>query len=279
MADLAAKAARRRDLDLVYDFLAKVESFHVLQRDMLFSYLTYQTQITKVLAKLPGVGAGVQVDPNQPRHLSQEQWLALQPSVSISHFLPDLQPPWLLFAPWPPWFLASVWTWVTRLRWPDAAGGRARRHEGATNLELLANYVISVRTIPPLKTDHSAWTEIDAMGPDGILHSVIVKDAVMTLLAAVRHLEKTTGCVLFRAKRHHKLRSLEVVGSTVPRRIICPRPVETAYQVETFELVMALLWSPSPGEALRTAAGHLLERPYDVGSSIHQRWLTCRKRV
>ena len=244
------------------------------------SYLTYQTQITKVLAKLPGVWAGVQVDPNQPRHVSQEQWLALQPLNSVLHFLPDLQPPWLLFAPWPPWFLATVWTWATRLRWPQAAGERARRHDGATNLELLANYVISEHTIPPLKTDHFAWTETDAMGPDGILHSVIIKDAVMTLLAAVRYLERTTGCVLFRATRHHKIRSLEVVGSTVPRRGLCPRPVfETACQVETFELVMALLWSPSPSEALRTAAGHVLERPCDVGSSIHQRWLTCRKRI
>ena len=280
VADSAAKAARRRDLDLVYDLLAEVENFHILHRDMLFSYFTYQTQITKVLAKLPGVWAGVQVDPKKPRQVSQEQWLALQPSNPVLHFLPELQPPWLLFAPWPPWFLAAIWTWATRLHWPQAAGERARRHDGATNLELLANFVISERTIPPLKTDHSAWTETDAMGPDGILHSVIVKDAVMTLLAAVRYLERTTGCVLFRATRHHKIRSLEVVGSTVPRRGLCPRPVfETACQVETFELVMALLWSPSPGEALRTAAGHMLERPFDVGTPVHQRWLTCRKRI
>ena len=98
----------------------------------------------------------------------------------------------------------------------------------------------------------------------------------MTLLAAVAYLERASGTRLFQAKKHHKLRCLEVAGSETPRRGILPRP-RLLHEEDTYKLLDLLLRSPSPGEALRDVALQDNELTHLPNSLIHLRWGAARR--
>ena len=69
---------------------------------------------------------------------------------------------------------------------------------------------------------------------------VIIKDAIMTFIAATALLEGRSRCILLRATKHHKVRCLPGPQFTMP--------------LQTYALLDKLLRNSSPGEALREAA-------------------------
>ena len=204
VADAAAKAARERTMPFIYDVLHNVEAHSTTRRDMLHSFFLYQAELTKLVAGFnPILDTGTPPTGLQGQD-HRQQWLDLQPRSSTVYIWPQLQEDWLEIAPWPPWFLTSVWRWTTQLSWLEARG-RSGRHGGITYLELLANYVAVSRTIPPFKGSGSRYTDIDPLGADGILMPVVSKECIMTPVAAVRYLERQANITLWHAGHTTKL--------------------------------------------------------------------------
>ena len=181
---------------------------------------------------------------------------------------------WLEVAPWPPWFLAAAWDWATQLRWPEAVGQQGR-HGGITYVELLANFVAVTKTIPPFKETGAKVTAVDPLEAAGILYPVILKECIMTLVAAVRFLERKSGLILWQGKTHHKVRCLELVGHRQPKRGLCPRPALPMLPV-TFGLLEDLLYGGSPGESLREFAMQGSVKRFPSNSALHRRWEAAR---
>ena len=101
-------------------------------------------------------------------------------------------------------------------QWPEARK-RCHRTDGITNVELGANFV-SAMNLLPLHLAGRKTTDIDPRSAAGILMPIVLKEAIMTLLAATRCLDHRTGSALFKGKRHHNIRCLEVVGILTPKR-------------------------------------------------------------
>ena len=83
VADTAAKAARDMDLPLVRDLLQSVEEWATIQEDMLTSFFTFQSELTRLLAR---------VKPDEPLLVDAsrdtldcrcQQWTSLQPSPCL----------------------------------------------------------------------------------------------------------------------------------------------------------------------------------------------------
>ena len=186
----------------------------------------------------------------------RQQWKSLQPTPCLQYDWPRLDETWLEIAPWPPWFLAAAWEWTTQLCWPEAVG-QSGRHGGVTYVELLANFVAVTKTIPPLKETGAKVTAVDPLEASGVLYPVILKECIMTLVAAVR------------------VRCLELVGHKQPKRGICPRPGLPKLDV-TFGLVEDLLNGGSPGESLREFAMDRTVKLFPSTSALHRRWQAAR---
>ena len=273
VADTAAKSARASDLALVLDLVADVDRHHVQQKDMLRAYLHYQAELTKLFGRLRHNRVS---DTNLTKQLdSQEgrdQWFSLgaftlTQAISLPEDVPEAL---LLAAPWPPWFVAAVWRWTASLQWPTIRG-RCQRTDGVTNIELLANFVATTSVLPPVHVSGRKAADVDPRSPMGILVPVVLKEAIMTLMAAIRFLNGRTQRPCFLGTRHHKIRALEVIGFTTPKRGFLPRPQMT-HLGGTYALLQQALFGAHPGESFREACLMADVNLFPSDTALHLRW-------
>ena len=119
---------------------------------MLRGYLQYQHQCAKAVVAARTRSDELDdasVQAGGVRSGALAEWHALTPTVLQVMAYPDLQTTWLEAAPWPPWFVARVWSWSTQLRWPVDAPV-SRDLAGISILELLADFIATTGAAPPL---------------------------------------------------------------------------------------------------------------------------------
>ena len=93
-------------------------------------------------------------------------------------------------------------------------------------------------TGPPMKRPASMETDVDPASDAGMLIPYVIKEAIHTLVAAIRYLEKRGRCDMLVATTHRKIRVLLPLGSHAPRRgLSClARRLRTTDRQETFFL-------------------------------------------
>ena len=224
VADGAAKAAQALNLPYVLQLVDEVKHHFITQRDMLQAYLFYQAELTKLFAKLrKQQDAQSQILPVPDSASRRVQWFSLNGPASPQPATVEVPDEVLLIAPWPPWFTLAVRKWTLLLKWPEAKE-RCNRTDGIANVELLANFVATTGELPPIHVAGRKTTDLHPCSPEGITVPFILKDAIMTLLAAVRFLDNKLGWKSFQGKRHHKVRCLEVLGIATPKRPVWWQP-------------------------------------------------------
>ena len=177
-------------------------------------------------------------------------WLALSPEEAQPLALREPPAEVLQQGGWPAWFLEQVWVWTSQLQW-----GRQdhldRRDRGITYLELLANFVVSTGTCPPV-TGASPREMLDPLTTAGVLQPLYLRNAVAFLVQAVRFLERRTKAKLWIATAHHRVWSLRLLGDVTGRKGLALRP-RIPQEQATFDL-LCQLWDTNCGETLRECA-------------------------
>ena len=273
-ADVAAKQARERDMPLIYDLLQKIDRWYQDQHLMLESYLRFQAECAIHVATSAKQDLQIPSEPEGCLSLqcsdASRAWAALQPPCVAVLEYPEVRKPWLLFAPWPPWYTLRVWQWGSSLRWQPVEGP-ARGEAGITLLELLANFVATTGQCPPLVGRSGQQADVMVSSPEGQLLPLTVKDVVITLAATIRYLEKVSATKLMLATTFKRVKSLQSIGCYAMRRGYIPRPWLGRLDA-TFELVMKLVHGDSPAEALRDATKPILTGEEGPQSALHAEW-------
>ena len=205
-ADLAAKQALRQDLPLAGDMCDAIASWRREQGECLRWFYQYLLEVTKVVVParraVQKSGAHEAGPSNQPldqppdgKQSDFQLWLALSPEEAQPLALREPPAEVLQQGGWPAWFLEQVWVWTSQLQW-----GRQdhldRRDRGITYLELLANFVVSTGTCPPV-TGASPREMLDPLTTAGVLQPLYLRNAVAFLVQAVRFLERRTKTKLW----------------------------------------------------------------------------------
>ena len=258
-ADEAAKAAEKSDLCCVPDYVNAIADWTQLQEDRFFMFCQYLLELMTAVVALRKQHRDVQRPGHRHDHdegtAADRLWLALQPTVST--WCVDL--PFCLGMPlspaqhtWPEWFLMSLLEWGRLLQWPTADQKPACHHlSGITYLELLVNYVVCTKRLPPLRI---TWQEkscyVDPLQAEGILQPVIVRESLVNFLAGIACLDKRLGFKLWPSARHHRLHSLEAYGDVNGRKGLLDRPV--LHRIDTTGRLLGDLLQNSCGEILRS---------------------------
>ena len=270
-ADEAAKLARQSDMPWVYTLLEAIETRQFCQEEMLAGFLRYQCACADKTSRhsVPSK-PGVPVLPVQANNFDALcSWQALRPRELRVVAWPALEEEWLINAPWSPGYTVGVWRWLVALRWP-AAAVREPRLGGITWLELLVDAASFSELCPPIKVAGALVADTDVWTPCGLLHKVVLKDAILTFSATVRYLEQASGVQLLLATPHRRIRCLETLGCPTPRRGIV-RP-ELAVPRLSGPRIQDVLSSSEPGEVLRSFARRALDPEFDSSSRIFQDW-------
>ena len=273
MADAAAKNARQCDMPFVYPLLESIDARQQTHRDMLRGYLQYQHQCARaVIAARTRSDEldDVSMQTGGARSGALAEWHALTPTVLQVVAYPDLQTTWLEAAPWPPWFVARVWSWSTQLRWPVDAP-MSKDLAGVSILELLADFIATTGTAPPLVGARSGTAEVPVQTELGRTAAFSFKDLVITLSAAIRYLEKISGTKLLLAKPNRRVPCLKVLGCHASRRGFTPRP-KLVNQGTSGLLLEQMLAADNQSETIRALVTSRLDDEYGLHSEFHERW-------
>ena len=241
-ADGAAKAARLQDLSRVREDAQAVMSWRTEQDAMLKAYFTYLQDLAKFvvplkrLAQTSGGGADLTVESHQ-----QQLWIAQQPPAPVApsgHSIPDRV---LLELTWPPWFTVPLRSWLEGLTWEAHHDGGAHSG-GITFLELLINFIVVARVLPPKKQLVDGSVEYWNPGQGrGRLLPISLKEMLFHFVRAVGAISKFSGTQQLRGVVHRQVQSLFMFKTeAVGRKGILARPFLTE-PGDTFCLLKAFV--------------------------------------
>ena len=162
LADIAGKNARQGDLPLVCPLLGEINERRKIYKDMLHGFLSFQQACARAVTQErtqadPNADVGGATHNDQLEQLCE--WKALTPTTLQQLAFPALQNDWLTAAPWPPWFLACLWSWSTRLQLP-AESHVPKEVAGVSFFGLLADFVLTTGTAPPLASSTSSQAAV-----------------------------------------------------------------------------------------------------------------------
>ena len=255
IADSAAKQALHDDLELAHEQCALIADWRREQAASFEMFCRYLVELTKLVvpAKRSCQIPSGSVPTNDGA--AAASWLALQPQL--------VQCPVTITWPgnisqcdlaWPDWYVQALAHWLGQLRWPDrlVAG---TDFAGITYLELLANFVVTTATLPPVRHRTSAGHEwVSLLKPEGILLPAVLRELTVQLVSSIGLLGKKCGVVLWPSPRHHRLHSLELCCyKQGGRKGLLYRPW-LPHLTATLKVLVDLDVSHKPGECLREAA-------------------------
>ena len=252
-ADAAAKHARGQDLEIVQLTCQQVYDWYAIQQEALTMYSTFLLALAKIVVPLKqayrrDLAPTGAVDETQQK----AAWAALQqPSTMVGHQIGLPQTFTAAGTGWPQWFVSALEHWTGSLRWPVVAD-RLERHAGITYLELLLNFAVCTGHLPPVRRLSASGTAswCNPLESDGILQPVVLRDCVVMLVTAVQVVKRHSKVDLWPSPRHHKLRTLEVLGYPQTKKGLLWRPLLHRAE-QTGRLLVAVLASSQPGEDLR----------------------------
>ena len=252
-ADAAAKHARGQDLEIVQLTCQQVYDWYAIQQEALTMYSTFLLALAKIVVPLKqayrrDLAPTGAVDETQQK----ATWAALQqPSTMVGHQIGLPQTFTAAGTGWPQWFVSALEHWTGSLRWPVVAD-RLERHAGITYLELLLNFAVCTGHLPPVRRLSASGTAswCNPLESDGILQPVVLRDCVVMLVTAVQVVKRHSKVDLWPSPRHHKLRTLEVLGYPQTKKGLLWRPLLHRAE-QTGRLLVAVLASSQPGEDLR----------------------------
>ena len=255
-ADEAAKAAEKADLSCVPEYVQEVADWYQEQESRFYMFCQYLLELTKAVTRLrktAGAGAATPRGTTELEAPQAQQWRALQPTLPTCCVdLPfHVGPPKRKQIPaWPEWFLLSILEWGRELQWPQAANTDGYHHlSGITFLELMVNYVVCTKKLPPVRSTWQGETcYVDPLQAAGILQPIVVRESLVNFLAAVACLDKRLGMRIWPSARHHRLHCLECFGEVNGRKGLIDRPI-----LPRLDLTCRVL-----GELLQTSCGESL---------------------
>ena len=282
MADMAAKAARQSDIPLVYHLLDEINVRQKVHRDMLRGYLSFQQQCARAVTNARANSRAAEEHDDDASVGSPQQlraWPALAPVEFIQVAYPALRDEWLTAAPWPPWYVASLWTWLTLLQWP-ATSLAPPETAGVSLLELLADYICTTGLAPPLAVSSAMQAAVPLNSAQGKVTAFSAKDMVITLAAAIKYLERVAHFSMILAEPHRRVPCLRTLGCRAARRGFVPRP-RLASQESVGQFVIQLVEADNQAELIRVHAAAPLQGAFGLDSEHHQRWesLTEHQRI
>ena len=248
-ADLAAKEARMADLALAQRDTDSVIQWRAKQHDMNYLYSQYLVQLSKAVVAArtfsPDEGAE-EVEVQLDAGFQAEQWQALAVYGYPALEYPALSDQTLMEMQRPPWYPQSLWRWATGFKWPQSSP-REDCCRGITSLELLLNYIVCTRCLPPrrtFKSDPHGYQ--DLCSKVGLTVPFCVRDVLLTFVGGIRALIKLTGINLFLSSAHRHIKTLQMYESMQSRKGLLDRP-ELQEVPATLSLLQAYLTSKESG--------------------------------
>ena len=257
-ADVAAANARRQEFACVLDVVGEVAQWHKTSKEAFELYCCYNQELTKAVAlrdqnaRTTGLDAAGFAKPDPTEADLALQWL--RSSTGGPNAVPPLEFPshWPTTGQGPQRFLASSWVWRNGIRWPEQVVGRQHRGEGITFFELLVNFVVTTRSLPPIKS-HDSGILCDPLSSSGILSPVGTRELVANMTSAADFLGRACGVAFWPVPRHHRIYSLVTLHEANPRKGLRQRP-GLQNEESTARLLARMLKNSSQAEILREAA-------------------------
>ena len=260
IADEAAKAALRNDLDIADETCARVAHWRVQQAEYYYLFCQFLVQLTLLV-----VPARREDRSKAAKALSAETatnpaclWLGLQPSLEFATVRVLFPDGWeQRHSEWLQWYTSALFLWLKQLRWPNGLPPD-RTYAGTTFFELLINFVITTGVLPPVRSQTSSqgsWTNL--LEATGVMLPVVVREMIVQLISTVDRIRKVDGIEVWPSPRHHKIRSLQPCDQGTPRKGLLFRPWLPSVQL-TSTALKNVLTSDCPGECLREIAWQAL---------------------
>ncbi|CAE7364605.1 ngoBIM, partial [Symbiodinium sp. CCMP2592] len=255
IVDAAAKQALCDDLELAHDQCQQIADWHQQQASFFDMYCRYLAELTKIVvpAKRSQLLLTSTVEMEAPA--CHDSWCLLQPPL---HRCPTTVT-WpreavRAVSSWPDWYTVALGGWIEQLCWPSSLP-EDTDFAGITYHELLVNFVVTTAVLPPVRlhsTGASEWVSL--LRPAGILLPAVLRELIVHFVSSVGMLSKKCGCALWPSPRHHRLRTLELCGSTnVGKKGLLYRP-RMPNLSSTLKVLLDIAQSNRPGECLREAA-------------------------
>ena len=257
-ADHAAARARQQEFPCVLDILDEVVKWHETSKEAFELYCSYNRELTKTVAVLDkstrntlNDTAASATEPDPTEVELAKQWLCN--SIGGATAVPPLELPnhWPTNGHWPQAFLAALWVWRNGILWPAATRDKQIRGAGITFFELLLNFAVTTRTLPPVKS-HETGSLCDPVSPEGILLPIGIRELIANLTSAADFLGRACGVPFWPIPRHHRIYSLVVLQETNPRKGLRQRP-GLQEEESTARLIARMLKTSNQAEILREA--------------------------
>ena len=240
-ADRAAESARLADFENIREDAEQVASWRRQQARHLHRYFLYLTRLAKVVVPLKKAERDTLVSAPIDRQLLASQWLALNDWGYLVVGLPVLPDSVILGMMWPPWYTTEVWEWASQLGWA-AEPPRTDKLRGITYLELLVNFVVTRRQLPPKLIGVSGKGRyVDLLQDEGRLLTFTSQELLLSLVAVLKALTRGSRSMVMQAKSHHRIMTLtQFPGEGGGRKGLIDRPSLTMTQ-ETWQLLDCFL--------------------------------------
>ena len=198
------------------------------------------------------------------------RWLALNdfgyPVPGLGHPLEQM----LMELMWPPWYTVAVWRWASQLGWHPHPGNTGR-HRGITYLELLVNFIVVAKLLPPKLLGVSGKGRyVNLLGDEGRLLPFTCQEIILTFASSIKAMTRLSGQQILKAPRHHRILALGMFHAEGNgRKGLLDRPAMTQLQ-DTVALLTEYLENKQ-SECLRHACG-TAGTPNGVSADLALRW-------
>ena len=270
-ADHAAGKASDAEMSRVQEDAHEVASWRRTQAHHLVQYYAYLVDLAKLVAPQK---RAIMTEHRQATAVEERfratAWLAQNPLGLPVPGLGALPDQVVLGLVWPPWFTTSLWRWASRLGWQQEPQEQSQPG-GVTYLELLLNYIVTEKLLPPKLVGRSCRGRyLNLLQDEGRLLPFTSQELLLSFAAALRALAKGTGSVLLHGPPHHRIRTLAMFkGEDQGRKGVLSRPM-ICHAQETYELLHSFLVA----KVSDTLRHYCLQSspPTTVGPCLQRRW-------